>query len=59
MVPEVRQSALRALGDTYAFLRDIPRMIKAYKDAYEVAPESRTGQILKRNLEYYERMMNQ
>ncbi len=59
LVPEVRQSALRALGDTYAFLRDIPRMIEAYKAAYEVAPESRTGQTLKRNLEYYEKMMKQ
>lgn len=57
LVPEVRQDALRALGDTYAFLRDIPRMIECYKAAYEVAPESRTGQILKRNLEYYKNMM--
>lgn len=59
LVPEVRQDALRALGDTYAFLRDITRMIECYKAAYETAPESRTGQILKRNLNYYENMMNQ
>ncbi len=56
LVPEVRQDALRALGDTYAFMRDIPRMIEAYKAAYEAAPESRTGRVLKRNLDYYEKM---
>lgn len=57
LVLEVRQSALRAKGDTYAFLRDINNMVKCYREAYETAPESRTGQILKRNLEYYDNMM--
>lgn len=57
LVAEVRQDALRAKGDTYAFLRDINNMVKCYREAYETAPESRTGQILKRNLEYYDNMM--
>ncbi len=59
LVPEVRQDALRAKGDTYAFLRDVPAMLQAYKEAYEVAPDSRSGRTLKRNLEYYERMMQE
>jgi len=59
LVPEVRQEALRAMGDTYAFMQNIPAMIKAYEEAYKVAPESRAGQILKRNLDYYSRMMQQ
>lgn len=54
LVPEARQNALRALGDTYAFMRDIPKMIQAYRAAYEADPESRTGKILKKNLDYYE-----
>ncbi len=59
LVPEVRQDALRAKGDTYAFMRNIPAMIKTYQEAYDVAPDSRTGQILKRNLDYYSKMMKQ
>lgn len=54
LVPEARQNALRALGDTYGFMRDIPKMIQAYRAAYEADPESRTGKVLKKNLDYYE-----
>lgn len=54
LVPEARQNALRALGDTYGFMRDIPKMIQAYRAAYEADPESRTGKTLKKNLDYYE-----
>lgn len=57
LLPEIRQMALRSKGDTYAFLRDIPNMIKAYQEAYDADPESRTGKILKKNLDYYAEMM--
>jgi len=59
LVPEVRQDALRAKGDTYAMLRDMNNMVKAYKEAYDAAPRTRTGQTLERNLKYYENMMKQ
>lgn len=59
LVPEVRQDALRAKGDTYAMLRDMNNMVKAYKEAYDVAPRTRTGQTLERNLKYYENLMKQ
>ena len=57
LVPEVRQEALRSKGDTYAFMRQIDKMVEAYTEAYNVAPESRTGKILKKNLDYYARQM--
>lgn len=53
LVPEVRQDALRSKGDTYAFMRQLDKMLEAYKAAYDAAPESRTGKILKKNLDYY------
>lgn len=59
LLPEIRQMALRSKGDTYAFLRDIPNMIKAYQEAYDADPESRTGKILKKNLDYYAEMKKQ
>lgn len=59
LVPEVRQDALRAVGDSYAMLRDLENMVKAYKKAYDAAPRTRTGQALERNLEYYEKLMKQ
>lgn len=51
---EVRQSALRVKSDTYAFLRDIPNMLKYMKEAYEANPESRMGKKLKKNIQYTE-----
>lgn len=54
LVPEIRQEALRAKGDTYAFMRDLDKMQECYKAAYEVAPESRSGKLLKKNIEYFE-----
>lgn len=57
LVPAVRQDALRAKGDSYAFVRDIRKMYEAYKAAYEADPESRTGKILKKNIEYLERQV--
>ena len=51
---DVRQSALRAKSDTYAFLRDIPNMLKYMKEAYEVNPESRMGKKLQKNIRYTE-----
>ncbi len=53
LVPEVRQEALRAQGDSYAFLLQLDKMVEAYRKAYEVAPDSRAGKILKKNLDYY------
>lgn len=57
LVPAVRQDALRAKGDSYAFVRDIRKMYEAYKAAYEADPESRTGKIIKKNIEYIERQI--
>ncbi|MDO5472149.1 MAG: thioredoxin family protein [Akkermansia sp.] len=54
LLPEIRQAALRVKGDTYAFMRDLDKMLEAYKAAYEAAPESRAGKLLKKNIEYYE-----
>lgn len=59
LLPEIRQMALRVKGDTYGFMRDIPKMIEAYKAAYEAAPDSRTGKVLRKNLDYYAEMMKQ
>lgn len=53
LVPETRQLALRAKGDTYAFLRELDSMCQAYKEAMEAAPETRLGHTLKKNLEIY------
>lgn len=52
--PDVRQQALRAKSDTYAFLRDFPNMLKYMKEAYEVAPKSRLGKKLEINIRYTE-----
>ena len=40
-------------------LRDMRNMVKAYKEAYDAAPRTRTGQTLERNLKYYENLMKQ
>ena len=56
LVPEVKQLALRALGDTYAFMRRLPEMIQCYQKAYDIAPDTRVGRTIKRNLDYYENM---
>ncbi len=56
LVPEVKQLALRALGDTYAFMRLLPEMIRCYQEAYDIAPDTRVGRTIKRNLDYYENM---
>ncbi len=55
LVPEVRQQALRAKADSYAFLRDIPNMYRCMKEAYEACPESRLGKKLKKNIEFTEK----
>lgn len=51
---DVRQLALRSKSDFYAFLRDIPNMLKYMKEAHAVNPESRTGKKLERNILYTE-----
>lgn len=51
---EVRQLALRSKSDCYAFLRDIPNMLKYMKEAYEAKPESRVGKKLEQNILYTE-----
>ncbi|MBQ8516290.1 MAG: thioredoxin family protein [Akkermansia sp.] len=50
----VRQEALRAKADSYAFLRDIPSMLRTMKEAHAVSPESRTGKKLEQNIRYTE-----
>lgn len=51
---DVRQVVLRTKSDTYAFLRDIPNMLKYMKEAYEANPESRIGKKLQKNIRYTE-----
>lgn len=52
--PEVRQEALSAKGDSYAFLRDLMSMYKCYKEALELAPESRAARRIRSNVEHFE-----
>ncbi|MBR1997173.1 MAG: thioredoxin family protein [Akkermansia sp.] len=52
--PEVRQEALSAKGDSYAFLRDLMSMYKCYKEALELAPESRAARRIRSNIEHFE-----
>lgn len=51
---DVRQLALRSKSDCYAFLRDIPNMLKFMKESHAVNPESRLGKKLKINILYTE-----
>ena len=51
---DVRQVVLRTKSDTYAFLRDIPNMLKYMKEAYEANPESRIGKKLQKNIRFTE-----
>ena len=52
--PDVRQQALRTKSDSYAFLRDIPMMLKTMKEARDANPESRLGKKLTENIKYTE-----
>lgn len=57
LYPEVRQAALAALGDSYAFLRDyesILTMVDLYRQAAEAAPDTKRADKLRRNLKYYD-----
>lgn len=51
---DVRQEALRAKSDCYAFLRDVPSMLRTMKEAHAVAPNSRLGKKLEKNIRYTE-----
>lgn len=51
---DVRQEALRAKSDSYAFLRDVPAMLRTMKEAHAVAPDSRLGKKLEQNIRYTE-----
>lgn len=50
----VRQEALRAKSDSYAFLRDVPAMLHTMKEAHAVAPDTRLGKKLEQNIRYTE-----
>ena len=52
--PELAQQAWRSLGDTYAMLRRYRDVHKAYKQAYEIAPDSRLAPRLKKAVQHYE-----
>lgn len=54
LTPEVRQEALRAKADSYAFLRDVPAMLKTMKEARDVNPNSRLGKKLSDNIKFTE-----
>lgn len=54
LVPEVRQGALSAMGDSYALLRDYMKMYECYKAALEAAPDSRAAKRIRGNVENFE-----
>jgi len=51
---DVRQEALRAKSDSYAFLRDVPSMLRTMKEAHAIDPDSRLGKKLEQNIRYTE-----
>ena len=53
--PELAQMAWRALGDTYAMQRRYKDVHAAYRQAYEIAPESRLAPRLRTAVEHYEK----
>lgn len=53
--PEIAQAALSAKGDSYAFMRDFPRMVECYREALKLAPESRSAHRLRSVVENYEK----
>ncbi len=57
MDTDVRQDALRAKADSYAFLRDVPSMLRTMKEAHAVAPDSRLGKKLEQNIRYTEEVI--
>lgn len=54
LVPEVRQGALSAMGDSYALLRDYMNMYECYKAALEAAPDSRAAKRIRGNVRNFE-----
>ena len=53
--PQVRQRALSAKADTYAFLRDVDNNLLWMQKAYDAAPDSRMAPKLKINIEYLQK----
>ena len=49
---DVRQLALRTMGDSYAFLRDEVNMIKCYEEAVKASPESPIVRRIQANIDY-------
>lgn len=54
LVPEVRQGALSAMGDSYALLGNYMKMYECYKAALEAAPDSRAAKRIRGNVENFE-----
>lgn len=57
--PEVAQAALSAKGDSYAFLRDFPRMVECYQQALDKAPEGRSAHRLRSIIDNYKKNTGQ
>lgn len=53
--PEIRQAALSAKGDSYALLHEYRKMYACYKEALELAPESRAAKRIRGNVENFEK----
>jgi thioredoxin-related protein len=49
---DVRQLALRAMGDSYAFLREEEKMLECYEEAVKASPESPIVRRLQANVDY-------
>ncbi len=57
--PEIRQHALRVKGDTFAFLRDVPNMIKTYEEAVAAAPKTDMARRLQNNINFSRKQMEE
>lgn len=54
LVPEARQKAILHKADAYALLRDYDNQVRCMREAIDTAPETRSGQKAKRDLDFLE-----
>ena len=61
LYPEIRQMALRAMGDSYSFIRGdydaLLKMVECYRRAEAAAPDTKLAERLRKNLKYYDEQM--
>ena len=61
LYPEMRQAALRAMGDSYSFIRGdynaLLKMVEYYRQAEAAAPDTKLAERLRSNLKYYDEQL--